>query len=642
MNFDKELTLLSEQEVWGVNGGRQLDVLEKYGTRSAITDLVILTGGYCEDSCSYMAPDDNSLKGRTGWVYTRSSDGDGYVRGVNGDGSRYNMYRYKRHGAVRPALLSSFIFSQISPNRVRGYNGTEEVEYGEYPQYAPDSDVQRRLENEYKNGNLRQTGRNYTFDKTEYDDYDQYFQPVTYEEYDYNGKRYIRIRANSDYGSNSFKLSNGESYRNGDYVWVEVSPVRWLIDDKTQTLVSKKGLLAGIRFHTKDRSYNGDFSTTDMKEYLDKHMLRDLTQTATFTRVEDMTPEEKKEYEEEQKRAEKRRNPYGLNFGQVSEEEIIKGAIESGVAVFLHGQSSEGKSARVKQIDPTCEIIYLRNATPESLNGKSVYNQATGEMMDVPPTWLKKLQEKCEKEPDRYHIVFLDEITNALPSIQGIAFNIVLDREVNGIWKLPDNARIVAAGNDMKDSLAANQLAEPLFNRFAHVYIKTTTESWLKWASENNIHPAIYSYIAYKKGETLRSKYDGEKPNADPRKWEMASKMLYATGSPEMLRALVGEDITREFVQFCNQQVITLDDVINGTYTDKDIQALNTAERYATTMGLSQVDEDNLEKVRGFVTGLGAEFGAIFDALWTHGDEERLERIAEAKLADMPRGGIRR
>ena len=642
MNFDKELTLLSEQEVWGVNGGRQLDVLEKYGTRSAITDLVILTGGYCEDSCSYMAPDDNSLKGRTGWVYTRSSGGDGDVRGVSRDGSRFYDYRYERNGAVRPALLSSFIFSQISPNRVRGYNGTEEVEYGEYPQYAPDSDVQRRLENEYKNGNLRQTGRNYTFDKTEYDDYDQYFQPVTYEEYDYNGKRYIRIRANSDYGSNSFKLSNGESYRNGDYVWVEVSPVKWLIDDKTQTLVSKRGLLAGIRFHTKDRSYNGDFSTTDMKEYLDKHMLRDLTQTATFTRVEDMTPEEKKKYEEEQKRAEKRRNPYGLNFGQVSEEEIIKGAIESGVAVFLHGQSSEGKSARVKQIDPTCEIIYLRNATPESLNGKSVYNQATGEMMDVPPTWLKKLQEKCEKEPDRYHIVFLDEITNALPSIQGIAFNIVLDREVNGIWKLPDNARIVAAGNDMKDSLAANQLAEPLFNRFAHVYIKTTTESWLKWASENNIHPAIYSYIAYKKGETLRSKYDGEKPNADPRKWEMASKMLYATGSPEMLRALVGEDITREFVQFCNQQVITLDDVINGTYTDKDIQALNTAERYATTMGLSQVDEDNLEKVRGFVTGLGAEFGAIFDALWTHGDEERLERIAEAKLADMPRGGIRR
>ena len=634
MNFDdKELTLLSEEEIWGVDGGRQLDVLRQYGTKSAITDLVVLTGGYCG---TYMVPDDNTLKGRTGWVYTISSDGDGDVRGVNEGGSRYNKYRYERNGAVRPALLSSSVFSKIYPNRVRGYNGTEEVVYGEYPQYAPDCDMQRRLESEYQRGNLRTTGRDYTFDRTEYDDYDQYFQPVKYDEYEYNGKKYIRVQANSYYGYGSeFKLSNGEYYQNGNYVWVEVSPVVWLVDGRTKTLVSKRGLLAGIRFHTRDRQYNGNFSTTDMKEYLDKYMLKDLTQTATITRVQDMTSEERK-------RDQKRRNPYGFKFGRVSEEGIIRGAIESGIPVFLHGPSSEGKSARVKQIDPTCEIIYLRNASPESLNGKSVYNAQTSEMMDVKPSWLKKLEEKCEKESDRLHVVFFDEITNALPSIQGIAFNIVLDREVNGIWKLPENARIVAAGNDMKDSLAANQLAEPLFNRFAHVYIKTTTESWLKWASEHNIHPAIYSYIAYKKGETLRSKYDGEKPNADPRKWEMASKMLYATGRPEMLRALVGEDITREFVGFCNQQVITLDDVINGNYTDRDIQALNTAERYATTMGLSQVDDANLEKVRNFVTGLGAEFGAIFDALWTHGDENKLERIVEAKLAEMPEGGMRR
>ncbi len=635
----QDLTLLSEGQIWGNSSEPQLEVIRKYGTKAAITDLCVLTGGYlCEDTDDNI-DEDRSLTGRTSYFWTRSDDGDNDVRAVYKNGSRYLKSRYTRTGAVRPVLQSSVIFSQISPNRVRGYNGTEEVEYGEYPQNAADSRMQNILESEY-NGGMNKTGRSYTFDSVKYDAYDTGFKPVTYEEYEYQGKKYIRIKANPNFGGSKFKLSNGVEYRKGDYVWVEVSPVKWLIDDRTGILISKKGLVSGIRFL--DTIYKGDFDRTEMKEYLDRYMLRDLTQTVTFTRVQNMTPEEKAKFEEEQKQAERKRNPYGLKFGQVSEEEIIRGAIESGVAVFLHGPSSEGKSARVKQIDPTCEIIYLRNATPESLNGKSVYNGSTGEMMDVPPTWLKKLQEKCEKEPDRLHVVFFDEITNALPSIQGIAFNIVLDREVNGIWKLPENARIVAAGNDMKDSLAANQLAEPLFNRFAHVYIKTTTEGWLKWASEHNIHPAIYSYIAYKKGETLRSKYDGEKPNADPRKWEMASKMLYATGSPEMLRALVGEDITREFVEFCNQQVITLDDVINGNYTDRDIKALNTAERYATTMGLTQVDNDNLEKVRGFVTGLGAEFGAIFDALWTHGDESKLERLAEAKLAEMPGGGIRR
>ena len=639
--INQELILLSEGQIWGNSSESQLEVIRKYGTRAAITDLCVLTGSYLFEDTDYNIDEDKSLTGRTSLFFTRSDDGDNDVCAVSKNGSRSYICRDLRAGVVRPALQSSVIFSQISPNRVRGYNGTEEVEYGEYPQNVADLRMQNILESEYNRG-MNKTGRSYTFNSVKYDDYDTGFKPVTYEEYEYQGRKYIRIKANSEFNDHRFKPSNGVEYRNGDYVWVEVSPVKWLIDDRTGILISKKGLVSGIRFLDKGTYYKGDFDRTEMKEYLDRYMFRDLTQAVTFTRVQNMTTEEKAQFEEEQKQTERRRNPYGLKLEHVSEEEIIKGSIESGIAVFLHGPSSEGKSARVKQIDPTCEIIYLRNATPESLNGKSVYNAQTGEMMDVPPTWLKKLQEKCEKEPDRLHVVFFDEITNALPSIQGIAFNIVLDREVNGIWKLPENARIVAAGNDMKDSLAANQLAEPLFNRFAHVYIKTTTEGWLKWASEHNIHPAIYSYIAYKKGETLRSKYDGEKPNADPRKWEMASKMLYATGSPEMLRALVGEDITREFVEFCNQQVITLDDVINGNYTDRDIQVLNTAERYATAMGLTQVDDDNLEKVRRFVTGLGAEFGAIFDALWTHGDESKLERLVEAKLAEMPGGGIRR
>jgi|GEM_PF-6794952 len=36
--------------------------------------------------------------------------------------------------------------------------------------------------------------------------------------------------------------------KKGDYVWVEVSTVIWLIDDETELLTSKKGLASGIRF----------------------------------------------------------------------------------------------------------------------------------------------------------------------------------------------------------------------------------------------------------------------------------------------------------------------------------------------------------------------------------------------------------
>ena len=332
MNFDdKELTLLSEEEIWGVNGGRQLDELDKYGTIAAITDLVVLTGGYCKGTPTYIAPDDNSLKGRTSWFSTRSSDGDGHVQCVNAFGSKnwaycHECYCYERYCAVRPVLLlSPSEFSQITLNRVKGYNGTEEVEYGGYPQYAPDSDMQRRLEREYQKRNLQITGRDYTFNRTKYDDHKQSFQPVKYEEYEYQGKGYIRVQAMPNKFRDKFKLSNGEEYREGDNVWVEVSPVFWLIDDNTKKLICKRGILSGIEFDKK--RYNGNFSKTEMKKYLDKHMLRDLTQPATLTRIQ-MTPEDKVKYEEEIKQVEERERQlsklYYEHFNFMREREYDK------------------------------------------------------------------------------------------------------------------------------------------------------------------------------------------------------------------------------------------------------------------------------------------------------------------------------
>ena len=80
------------------------------------------------------------------------------------------------------------------------------------------------LKAEYNRG-MNKTGRSYTFDSVKYDDYNTGFKPVTYEEYEYQEKENIRIKANSVFGGKRFLLSNGVKYRNGDYVWVEVSPV---------------------------------------------------------------------------------------------------------------------------------------------------------------------------------------------------------------------------------------------------------------------------------------------------------------------------------------------------------------------------------------------------------------------------------
>lgn len=532
----------------------------------------------------------------------------------------------------------------------RARDGILEVEYGFYPQDAAPVNIQKELEFALNHRTINKLKDSLTVDSREYNDYNLEFSPRPIDKYEYKGKIYVRVQANSCHGE--FTLSNNQRYTNGDYVWVEVQPVKWLVDEKEKLILSEKILFAGVQFNH-ERNYKGDFKTTDIKRYLDECFTNDLLAQNIIVKKE-LSAEEKEIIE-------RKHNPYNFDFSNVSEEEIIKGGLESNVSVFLHGRSSEGKSARVKQFDPDLEIIYLRNATPDSLNGKSVFNSTTGEMIDVPPTWFKRITKKCEEEPNKLHIIFFDEITNALPSIQGMAFNIVLDGEVNGTWKLPKNARIVAAGNDLNDSLAANTMAEPLFNRFAHAYIETTTDKWLKWAStpKNNyerlsfkenveplvIHPSIYAYIAYKaygKVDVLRTPYNGEKPNADPRKWEMASKFLYATGKPEMLRALIGEELTRDFVAFVKRPVITIDDVLNGNYNEKYLECMDTSEKFATAVGLSSVEMKHFVKVREFMEKIGAEPRATFESLWAHGDEQRLEYIAELKMAELSEGGKRK
>lgn len=537
----------------------------------------------------------------------------------------------------------------------RARDGILEVEYGFYPQQAVSLRLQQDLEFAFRIGLLQKTGCTYTTDSVDYDKYGTSFCAVQHVEYEYHGKRYVRVTANCSF---DYRLSNGEKCSNGDVVWVEVQPIKWLVDERRHVMLCEKIVFAGVQFHEISNYNTSDWNQTGIKHFMDQYFSKEMLQGMQQNYVANG-------YEEDfdlndEKSVVRRKNPYDFDFENVSEEDIVKGAVESGIAVFLHGRSSEGKSARVKQLDPDCEIVYLRNATPESLNGKSVYNAATGEMIDIPPTWFKKIEAKCNEEPDKIHIIFFDEITNALPSIQGMAFNIVLDGEVNGIWKLPKNCRLVAAGNDLNDSLAANQVAEPLFNRFAHAYINTTVENWLNWAAtpkeeyerldykeeeaQAKIHPAIYSYIAYKSysGEdVLRTPYTGDKPNADPRKWEMASKVLYATKKPELLRALVGEDITRDFVSFCEHQVISVEDVLNENYTNRDFE-MNIAEKFATAVGLSSVDKDGLETVRNFVMKLGPEICATFDNLWVHGDDKRLEKIAELRAGELSEGGISR
>ena len=558
-NRKDDFRILSVEEL------NSLSFFSEIGHRSILTDFAILCGGIIESDgslpnyCTSVGLHKN--RNRCGSYYVLPDNKTNRILSCVGDKS----YTVPQSSCgVRPSIL--FPTSKLTEDDYSEVSrkGIPIVSFGEYPQFVANNEEE--ILDAIENRKVSLTGC-------------EYYLPGagTIKEVEYKGKRYLPCPC-----KNSCVLSNSKSYSSLDTVIVEVAPVRYLVDTKQELLLSEKILFAGVSFSDSNKvRYNG----SNLQNYLQNTFTKEILQHVSDSKSEEFDP-----YLE---------NPYHFNYSKVKEEDIIRGMIESNVSVFLHGKSSDGKSARIKAIDPDCVVLYMGNATPESLNGLVVYNEVSGKCVSIPPTWYKKIMKKSEQEPNKIHLVFFDELTNANPTLQGMAFNIVLNGEINGKWKLPENVRIVAAGNELTDSLSAFEFAEPLYNRFAHVYIHTDVANWTKWATScekeqermdyvkptkpHTIHPAIMAYLAYKAeiGEdTLRVEFNGITPNPDPRKWEFASNVLYTTNQPEMLRSLVGRNVCEDFITFTKTMNSKTLEVIERRYKDANIVEYADAFQY--------------------------------------------------------------
>ena len=269
MDFQKlELTFLAYEQCFGEG---KLDILKddsgwRYrGNTCAATDFAILLGqtvGY-----SRFINEEESLKNRAvGWWIKPV---DNWLCEITPSGDYYN-YPVTDSGDIgaRPAFHYSSI-SSIQLNKVRGTKGILEVEYGEYPQTVVSEDFAEYLERAYLNRTISETGKTYT--SVNGCRYLPKKEPHV--EYEYNGKKYIRFEANRFY--HDTRLSDGRVVQKRRVYWVEVEPIRWMIDEKTNIALSKKVLFSGVKFNYKDL-HQMEFEKTDIYKFLNECFSEDM------------------------------------------------------------------------------------------------------------------------------------------------------------------------------------------------------------------------------------------------------------------------------------------------------------------------------------------------------------------------------
>ena len=241
MNTSNNIRFLTREQLDGIT---QLKIMKLNGMLMSVTDFSILLGAHVSNN--HLKLKDNDLKNRTGYYYTSSSIASNYIYSVESDGQIIGLDPRLRTFAARPAIYlpSNFNKYELKANKMM------EIEYGEYPQMAVSEDKNIKLEKLFAQNILKETGKIYTTDSNKWDDYNAEFEPMQHIEYNYYGKKYIRVISKSIvHGNKEEKLSNGLTLNmvENKPVWIGVDPITWYYDDIENLLLSKKGIFSGVR-----------------------------------------------------------------------------------------------------------------------------------------------------------------------------------------------------------------------------------------------------------------------------------------------------------------------------------------------------------------------------------------------------------
>ena len=258
--------LLEEYRDKGHNDiDERLQVIKEYGSFCPITDFAKAIGAGYKTIIGASIPSlfkDNISVGRTyidNTQYNKKSLYDDRFNTYDGDSdlswnsqydggaiidNRYGM------GGIRPMIESAKIFNEkmpeikeksftrsiyrpTEPSKLKELNvNYKYIEYGEYPQGVASTEMISMLEKKYLKGELKETGKIYMIPELK----DRYTIDSYYDikEYTFNDKKYVRVQV-----TDSVTLSNKQKYNKGDYVWIEVLPVKWLLDEETHILISE-------------------------------------------------------------------------------------------------------------------------------------------------------------------------------------------------------------------------------------------------------------------------------------------------------------------------------------------------------------------------------------------------------------------
>ena len=221
--------------------------------------------------------------------------------------------------------------------------------------------------------------------------------------------------------------------------------------------------------------------------------------------------------------------------------------------LMLWGPPGVGKSSVVRQVAEQQGIgfidIRLAQREPIDLRGLPVPDHERG-VVD----WL--LAGEWPRDPNSRGILLFDELTTADRSLQVAAYELILDRRLGDLYRLPPGWLVVGAGNRSEDRAVAQTFSSALANRFCHISITPDLDTWARWAAGEGLHPDVIAFLRFQPACFFDMEGNVEQGWPSPRSWtRVAQSLTHSQGLPAatqalMIHGLVGQGAATEFLAF--------------------------------------------------------------------------------------------
>ena len=211
------------------------------------------------------------------------------------------------------------------------------------------------------------------------------------------------------------------------------------------------------------------------------------------------------------------------HLNTVLDQEFLGAQHDTHTPVMLWGPPGVGKSQMITQIGERHQVpvidIRLSQMEPSDLRGIPFREGRSVE-------WAVPAMLPNTERHGSQGILFLDEITSAVPSVSAAAYQLILDRRL-GEYEVPNGWAIFAAGNRQGDRGVSYTMPAPLANRFSHYEVDLNLDDWVSWAYSHGIDERIIAFLRFRP-ELLFDFDPTHNPVAfpSPRSWEFTHRAL--------------------------------------------------------------------------------------------------------------------